>query len=94
MGRYYRLFVVAVGITQEQLQKVCSGEFGWDGETSPWKDEVTFDGEGCLSRGISEEEAHEGIYNALKKINPNAKIKTHWTVMEDLPYEEYGDDIN
>ncbi|NIA02494.1 MAG: hypothetical protein GWP15_03855 [Nitrospirae bacterium] len=94
MSRCYRLFVVATGITEKQLQKVCSKQFGWEGDASFWKGEVTFDGNGTLYGGMSEQEAHEEIYNALKKINPAAKIKTQWTYMESLPYEEYGDDIN
>lgn len=88
------MFVVTTGITEEQLQKVCSEEFGWEGQTVSWESEATFDGEGKLYGGMSEEEAHKEIYDALKKINPNAKIKTQWTCMEDLPYEEYGDDLD
>jgi hypothetical protein len=38
--------------------------------------------------------AHDEIYDALKKINTEAKIKTQWTYLEDLPYEEYGDEID
>lgn len=93
MSRYYRLFVIAVGITEEQLLKVFS-EFGWDGQTFSWKDMAAFDGEGYLCGGMSEEEAHDEIYDALKKINTEAKIKTQWTYLEDLPYEEYGDEID
>jgi hypothetical protein len=49
MSRYYRLFVIAVGITEEQLLKVFS-EFGWDGQTFSWKDMAAFDGEGyCVA---------------------------------------------
>ena len=94
MSRYYRLFVITRGITEKQLQKVCFGEFGWEGQVSSWKKETTFDGEGTLCGGMSEHEAHKQIYNSLKKINPNAKIKTQWTCMESLPYEEYGDNID
>ncbi len=93
MSRCYRLFVVTVGISEEQLNKVVCDQFGWDGEASSWKGEVTFDGDGTLYGGMDEETAHKEIYEALKKINPNAKIKTQWTYMEDLPYESYGDDI-
>ena len=94
MSRCYRLFVVATEISEKQLQEICSEEFGWDGETFSWKDEVTFDGEGHLCGGQSELEAHEEIYNAIKKINSKAKIKTQWTYLDELPYEEYGDDID
>jgi hypothetical protein len=94
MSRYYRLAVVATGISEEQLLKVCSEQFGWNGQTSSWKDEVFFDGEGSLYGGMSEEEAHQEIYASLKKINSEAKIRTQWTCLEELPYEEYGDDID
>jgi hypothetical protein len=93
MSRYYRLCVVAVGITEEQLMQVCSNEFGWDGSTSSWEDQRFFEGEGSLYGGRSEQEAHEEIYAAIQKIKSDAKIKTRWTYLEDLPYEEYGDDI-
>ncbi len=88
------MFVVTTGITEEQLQKICSEQFGWEGQAFSWKSEATFDGEGTLYGGMSEEEAHKEIYEALKKMNSNAKIKTQWTYMEDLPYEEYGDDFD
>ena len=94
MSRYYRLVVIAKGISEEQLLKVCSEEFGWEGQTYSWKDEIFFDGEGSLHGGMSEEEAHNEISVSLKKINPEAKIKTQWTYMENLPYEEYGDDLD
>ncbi len=93
MSRYYRLFVIAVGIDELQLQRVCAEQFGWEGESSHRKEQTTFDGEGYLCGGMSEWQAHEEIYAALKQINPDAKIKTQWTYMENLPYEEYGDDI-
>lgn len=94
MSRYYKLCVIATGITEEQLNKVCTEESGWDGSVSSWKGTVSFGGEGSLYGGWSEEDAHNDIYNALKEINPEAKIRTQWTCMEDLPYEEYGDDID
>lgn len=94
MSRYYRLCVVAIGITEERLIQVCSTEFGWEGSASSWEDQRFFEGEGSLYGGQSEEEAHEEIYAAIKKINPAAKIRTRWTYLEDLPYEEYGDDID
>ncbi|MEN6384772.1 MAG: hypothetical protein ABFD79_06205 [Phycisphaerales bacterium] len=94
MSRCYRMFVITTGITEKQLQEVCSKKFGWDGNASTWKGEVTFDGDGSLCGGTSEQEAHQQIYDALKDINPNAKIQTHWTCMDELPYQEYGDEIN
>ena len=93
MSRCYRLYVETTDISEEQLSKVVKDQFGWDGETSSWKGGATFDGDGTLYGGMSEEEAHNEIYEAIKKINPTVKIKTQWTYMEDMPYESYGDDI-
>ena len=56
-------------------------------------DDTEFVGEGSLYGGQSEDEAHEEISKAIKELNPKAKVKTIWTYLEDLPYEEYGDDV-
>ena len=94
MSRYYRLVVIAKGISDQQLLKICSEQFGWYGLSSHWSNEAYFDGNGSLYGGMSEQEAHSEIYAALKQINPESKIKTQWTYLEELPYEEYGDDID
>ena len=73
---------------------MCLEEFGWDEGTSSWKSKTTFDGEGFLCERLSADEAHKKIYYALKKINPEAKIKTKWIDMDDLPCHEYGDNID
>ncbi len=90
MSRFYKLTVRTKNTTEEQLRSVIVEEFGWDEE---YLDDTEFNGSGSLCGGQSEEEAHEEIYKAIKKLNPKAKIKTCWTYMEDLPYEKYGDEI-
>jgi hypothetical protein len=30
----------------------------------------------------------------LKTVYPDAKVRSAWTYMEDLPYEEYGDEMD
>lgn len=90
MSRYYELSVEFVGIDLEDVKKVVVDKFGWE-EKDYEKDYLTC--RGSLYGGQSEEEAHEEIYKALKKIKPYCRIKTRWTYLEDLPYEEYGDDL-
>lgn len=90
MSRFYKLDVRTENTTKEELEKVLIDTFAW---TLLYIDNTEFEGEGTLSSGMSEEEAHEEISKAIKKINPKAKVKTRWTYMEDLPYEEYGDDL-
>jgi len=87
----YKLIVRTENTTKEELSKVLVTELGWE-ETS--LDDTEFEGEGCLCGGTSEEEAHEEISKFIKEINPKAKVKTIWYYLEDLPYEEYGDDID
>jgi len=93
MSRGYELQVETTGINEEQLKAVCEG-FGWDGETETIDDTVSFTGQGSLSGGMFESEAHQQIYDELKKINPQAKVKTKWTCLDNLPFEEYGDGID
>ncbi len=93
MSRTYKLTVEAIGVTEEQLNKVVRDQFGWEGEADSYNRIVYFNGDGTLYGGMDEEAAHNEIYEALKKINPKAKIRTEWTYMENLPYESYGDDI-
>ncbi len=90
MSRYYELSVEFVGIDLEDVMKVVIGEFGWEEEYGG-SDRLVC--RGSLGGGLSDEEAHEEIYKAIKKIKPYCRIKTRWTYLEDLPYEEYGDDL-
>lgn len=93
MSRAYKLTVETIGISKEQLNKVMTDQFGWEGETDHYHEITYFIGDGTLYGGTDEETAHNEIYKALKAFNPNAKIRTEWTYMEDLPFESYGDNI-
>ena len=93
MSRTYKLAVETIGISEEQLNKVVGEKFGWDGEAESYDNKTFFCGDGSLYGSLGEEEAHEQIYKALKEISPEAKIKTEWTYMEELPDETYGDEI-
>ena len=90
MSRYYELNVAFVGISLDEVKKVVIGKFGWEEEYSSDCDLTC---RGSLGGGLSDEEAHEEIYKAIKKIKPYCRIKTRWTYLEDLPYEEYGGDL-
>ncbi len=90
MSRYYELLVEFVGIDLKDIQKVVIDEFSWEEEDSG-EDYLVC--RGSLYGGTSDEEAHKEIYEAIKKIKPFCRIKTHWTYLEDLPSEEYGDNL-
>ena len=99
MSRFYNLCVEFEGISLQEVMKVVCEEYGWEDKSSTDENkEKEWYGclvcEGSLCGGMSEEESHEQIYNSLKKINPECKIRTRYTYMEDLPYEEYGDDLD
>jgi len=90
MSRYYELSVEFVGIDLEDVKKVVLNECDWE-EEDCGEDYLTC--RGSLYGGQSDEEAHEEISKELKKIKPYCRIKTRWTYLENLPYEEYGDDL-
>lgn len=90
MSRYYELGVDFIGIDLKDVVKVVVDEFGWEEEDSG-EDYLVC--KGSLYGGQSDEEAHEEISKALKKIKPYCRIKTRWTYLENIPYEEYGDDL-
>ena len=95
MSRAYRVEVYVKGISLEQLRNIMRKRFGWEEMSlSDYRGIVCFTGEGSLSGGQSEEEAHEQIYKALKAMNKNAFISTQWTYIEELPYSRYGDDFD
>lgn len=90
MSRYYELCIDFIGIDLKDVKKVVIAEFGWEEKDSS---EDYLICRGSLYGGMSDEEAHEEIYKAIKEIKPSCRIKTRWTSLEDLPYEEYGDDL-
>jgi hypothetical protein len=93
MSRPYKLTVEVIGVSKEQLNKVMSDQFGWEGEVGRRQGVSIFDGDGNLSGGMREEEAHEKIHVALKKLNPKVRMGTQWTCMENLPCEFYGENL-
>lgn len=93
MSRSYKVEVEARGICVLDVLRVMTG-FMWEELYSCEDRGISyFSGEGCLSGGESEEEAHATVSKALKSLQPKALVKTRWTCLEELPYSEYGDDI-
>lgn len=94
MGRWYKLMLEVRGqqIDIEDIQKIFN-HYWTDGDKgSKWAEDgeevVVFSDEGYLSGG--EEETHEEIKKAVRKIYPDAKVITRWTYLEELPYNEYN----
>lgn len=94
MSRYYKISVTATGIPKETLEKVLTERFRWEGYANDWGNRVFFSGEGSLYSGQSEGQAHSELACMLKTVYPDAKVRSAWTYMEDLPYEEFGDEID
>lgn len=94
MTRCYRLDVEGIGIGENEIRKVLVEEFGWE-EISfdEMQGRVSFSGVGYLSGGQSEQEAHHEIYSTLRSLNPGCKARTRWTYLDDIPFEEYGDEL-
>jgi len=92
MSRYYKVVVECKGVSESDLKWLMSGELGWSLDIcGSYEGRVYFEGEGYLGGGETEEEAHERITKELKKINSDVKVRTRWTYLEELPYDEYGD---
>ena len=100
MSRFYSmgLIVEKRNLSQEdyeKIEKVYADEWAsdagyWNGEEGA-AERATFYAEGTLCCGESEEEAHNRIRDAVKKVVPDCSVTTRWTYLEDLPYEEYTD---
>ena len=91
MTRYYRVRVETKDLTEVEL-KTLLFELGWE-TSNEWEHEGVFSisGEGCLCGGQSEKEAHEEMIKTAKELfKKDVKLKSHWTYLEELPYETYG----
>lgn len=93
MSRAYDILVECNNVPGEYLNSTME-EFGWEEvDEDENKDYAYFSGTGALCGGKSEEEEHEEISKKIKKDYPKALVRTRLTYLEDLPYEEYGDDV-
>jgi len=95
MSRAYRLEVMTKGVPAKDLARIMTARFRWEeigrGELNGI---IFFAGEGCLTCGQSESDAHQAISDAIKIEYPSAQVATQWTCVEQPPYTIYGDDFN
>ena len=95
MSRAYILEVMTQRVPVKDLARIMTARFHWEeGATGMLNGIVFFIGEGWLSGGQSESEAHRQISAAIKLEFPGALVATKWTYIEQLPSTVYGDDFN
>lgn len=95
MSRAYVLEVMTRGVPVNALARIMTARFRWETvATGEFKGVVFFIGEGCLSGGQPEAEAHRQISEAIKIEYPTALVATQWTHVEQRPYTSYGDDFD
>ena len=100
MSRYYSMDMEVKKVEIDdaefgKIKRVFEEEWGKDGYAEVIQDDgysiAVFSSERSLCGGESEEEAHERIRDAVKKDIGKCNVRTRWTYLEDLPYEEYED---
>jgi hypothetical protein len=101
MSRFYEmdLEVKKAKIDDEEFRKIkriFEEEWGYDPNADVIQNNggsamAVFGCDGTLCGGVSEEEAHEHIRDAIKREIGECTVKTRWTYLEELPYEEYID---
>ena len=95
MSRAYVLEVMTQRVPVKELARIMTARFHWEeGATGMLNGIVFFIGEGWLSGGQSESEAHRQISAAIKLEFPGALVATKWTYVEQLPSTVYGDDFD
>lgn len=96
MSRNYEVNVKIKGIDEKVIENYFGENFGSSFEFF-MEDEENGILEGttdiCLCGGMMDYDAHEKISNYFKSINPKALVQTQWIDLENLPFEEYGDDF-
>ena len=94
MSSFYELHLQVTDLTVKNVQDVMSAG-GWteeqceEGEIDGVKF-VAWDGTGSLFAGQTEAEAHDILEQNFRKINPQARLETHWLCRDDLPWDTYG----
>ena len=93
MGKDYELVITTKGIPAQHLEQIVCGTFGWHKESFEQHepDIVSLTTTGSMSSSKSEQDSHTEIYQTLKQQYPQAFIKTRYYLLEDPPYEEFGD---
>ena len=94
MSRSYSLVLEVRGISEGQIREYMGERFNCPISItdSEYDDTLAFDCEVTLCGGQQDNEAHEEIAEYFVSLNPKAKVKTKWTDLENIPYEEYGDE--
>ena len=94
MSRLYNLSVTTNNADPDLVRGVFLDEWGGEDE-SCYGDASSFTiyGESNLGGGETEEQAHQRISQAIKKLCPKAKVATRWTYLENLPFNQYGDEV-
>ena len=93
MSRYYRLELKATNIKPKELRTILQDEIISETEEYEYQNIIVFEAQTYLCAGESELEAHNRLSKAIKTKFSQAKVKTRWTYLEDLPYEEQGDEL-
>lgn len=93
MSRLYSLTVVTKNADTAKVAEYFNTVWNEEGSYGS-EDCFTIYGENNLCGGEGEEEAHERIAEGIRAFAPKALVKTRWTYLEDLPFEEYGDDFD
>jgi hypothetical protein len=106
MSRAYEYVVIVSGLSSEEeatmLEKVVADELGgYDDRSGLGHFPVEFWGSTNLCGGETEEQAHERVAAAIKgkfkqqqmKLR-HVAVRSRWTYVENLPFEEYGDEID
>ena len=95
MSRTFEVNIHVIGINKEQLGNIVEQELGTMKLVSQ-SDNCEMIGLSDiiqLCRGELEEQAHNRLSEAIKEINPDAKVQTTWVYLDDLPHEIFGDDL-
>ena len=92
MSRAYQYQVKVTGADKSFVHKLLK-KMEVQAEDYSHNGIIIIEGDTSLSGGEGEEEAHARISKAIKAKYPKAKVKTIWTYLEDLPFKEYGDEV-
>ena len=91
MSRNYRLEVEFKWIGRDEVKQYFTDHTDW---ALIGEDTYFLEYDARLCGGRTEQEAHKEIEVDLKNIDAECQVHTKWWCLEDLPYEEYGDDID
>ena len=95
MSRNYEVTVKVKGIEEKVIEEYFKEHF--DSSIDLYEEFSTGILEGTanifLNWGHYELDTHEKMSEYFKSINPLALVQTQWVDLENLPFEEYGDEF-